>query len=128
LPLVVSSRGSYRRFEDLKVWQRAHTLAGSIYRFTSDGTLAKDFDRRDQMRAAAVSVASNIAEGFEHGTDKQFIQFLFNSRGSCGELRTRLYIAIDNHGATEYGAVELIAEAEEVSRVLYGLITSLEPQ
>lgn len=118
--------GTVKRFEDLIVWQKARLLASSIYGFTSQGSLARDFELRSQMRSAVVSVASNIAEGFERGTDPQFAQFLNHARGSCGELRTQIYIAIDNHAAEELGARKLLEDAEEVSRMLRGLIRSIQ--
>ena len=86
---------SAKRFEDLVAWQKARLLANDVYRITREGPLARDFGLRDQMQRAAVSIASNIAEGFERDTIPDFIHFLFIAKGSAGELRTQLYLALD---------------------------------
>ena len=80
---------TYNRFEDLPVWENAKDLAVTVYKVSFDGKLNKDYGLRDQIRKAAVSVSGNIAEGFERGTKKEFIQFLYVAKGSCGELRGR---------------------------------------
>ena len=81
------------RFEDLECWKEAVSLAVETYRITKEGGLEKDFGLRDQFRRAAVSVASNIAEGKERETVSEFIRFLYIAKGSAGELRTQLQIA-----------------------------------
>ena len=83
----------YQSFKELRVWQEAKSLAIQIYSLTRSGSLSKDFSMRDQMQRAAVSVASNIAEGYERTTDKEFIRFLDIASGSLAELRTQLDIA-----------------------------------
>jgi four helix bundle protein len=83
----------YKSFKDLTVWQQSRDLAVSIYRITSQGKLAKDFGLRDQMRRSAVSVASNIAEGHDRSSARDFSHFLDMARGSSAELRTQLDIA-----------------------------------
>ena len=82
-------------FETIEAWQHARELRKRIYGFTKTGEFAKDFVLRDQIRRAAISVTANIAEGFERGGNREFIQFLSHSKGSCGELRDHLYTAID---------------------------------
>ena len=72
------------RFEDLISWQKAHELNRLVYKISANGTFAKDFGLRDQIRRASISIMSNIAEGFESGGDKEFAQFLSNAKGSCG--------------------------------------------
>jgi len=84
-----------RRFEDLEIWQEARVLGVVIYRATAKGGFANDFGLKDQIQRAAVSVASNIAEGFERKTNKEFIKFLYYAKGSAGEVRTQLHIARD---------------------------------
>ena len=84
--------GQVHKFEDLNVWKESMRLARDIYRELKN---CKDFGLRDQMQRSAVSIPSNIAEGFERNSNKEFIRFLYISRGSCAELRTQLYIAID---------------------------------
>jgi len=85
-------------FEDLIVWQQAIDLAASIY-----GALEKsrDFSFRDQLQRAAVSISSNIAEGYERGSNADFIRFLYYAKGSCGEVRSQLVLA---------GRVQLLAD------------------
>jgi four helix bundle protein len=76
-----------KRFEDLEVWQKAKELTNLIYRVSLSGAFSRDFGLRDQMRRAAVSIMSNIAEGFESQTQVLFIQYLGRAKGSAGELR-----------------------------------------
>ncbi len=84
-----------QRFEDLKVWQEAKSLVKSIYLLTKEGAAGRDFGYCDQLRRAAVSVMSNIAEGFERGTNKEFVQYLFIAKGSAGEVRSLLWVALE---------------------------------
>ena len=86
---------SVDRFEDLEVWQAARMLARCIYALSNEGPFSKDFGFRDQIRRAAVSVSSNIAEGFERHTDTDLKHFLTIARGSNGEVRSQLHIALD---------------------------------
>ena len=113
------SRGG---FKSLLVWQKAQDLAVQIYRSSQDGALARDFGLRDQMRRAAVSVASNIAEGDERDTDKEAVRFLFIAKGSVAELRSQLdhAVKIGSLGAETGSALD--AQAEEVAKMLRGLI------
>jgi four helix bundle protein len=83
------------RFEDIEAWKKSRELAKAIYKVSSTDGFARDFVLRDQIRRAAVSVMSNIAEGFERGGDKEFRQFLAMAKGSAGEVRTQLYVALD---------------------------------
>jgi four helix bundle protein len=82
-----------RKFEDIKAWQDAIALADAVYAATREPSFAKDFGLCDQMRRAAVSVSSNIAEGFERETNVEFARFLTIAKGSAGELRSQLYVA-----------------------------------
>jgi four helix bundle protein len=83
----------YESFKELKVWQEAKELAIEIYKTTNQGKLKTDFGLREQIQKAAVSIASNIAEGYERNSDKDFIRFLFIAKGSLSELVTQLEIA-----------------------------------
>ncbi len=85
-----------KNFEDLEIWKDARLLTRGIYQLTRDSTFSKDFALRDQMRRAAVSIMSNIAEGFERGGNQEFIQFLYVAKASCGEVRSQLYVALIN--------------------------------
>ena len=84
-------------FEELHIYQRAREVANEIYRLTQTPAFSRDFGLIDQIRRAAVSVLSNIAEGFERGSTTEFIQFLYIAKGSCGEVRAQLQIASDLH-------------------------------
>lgn len=84
-----------KSFEEIDVWKKARELVNFIYRFTKNKEFSKDFSLTDQIRRAAVSVMSNIAEGFERGSNTEFIQFLYIAKGSAGEVRTQLYISLD---------------------------------
>ncbi len=95
---MMGDRGAQKAkggFKELLVWQRAKELAVLIYKTTETGRVAKDFGLRDQMRRAAVSVPSNIAEGDERDTNKDAVRFLYIAKGSLAELRTQLEIAFE---------------------------------
>jgi four helix bundle protein len=114
------------RFEDIIAWQRARVLAKEIYASTRIGPFAKDYGLKDQIQRASVSTMSNIAEGFERGGDREFIQFLSNSKGSCGEVKSQLYVALDQSYISNAGFGELYAKADEVSRLVGGFMTYLQ--
>lgn len=84
-----------KQFEDLEVWKEARRLTQIIYRLTKGEKFSKDFALRDQIQRAAVSIMSNIAEGFERGGNQEFIQFLYVAKASCGEVRSQIYVAFD---------------------------------
>lgn len=114
------------RFEDLVAWQKARLLAAQIYRVTARGPIARDFELKGQLRDAAVSTMSNIAEGYERDSDNEFYRFLGISKASCAELRSELYVALDVGYFTEAGFRELHAQAAEVGRVVAGLRASVD--
>ena len=113
------------RFEELEVWQFSRTLIKEIYKVTNEGQFKKDFALRDQMRRAAISIMSNIAEGFERKTKNELIQFLFISKGSSGEVRSQLYVSLDLDYLTNKQFSELFELAEKVTRSLSGFIKYL---
>jgi four helix bundle protein len=84
-----------QQFEDLHVWQDARNLVNQVYQATNLRGFSRDRDLRGQIRRAAVSTMSNIAEGFERGSKREFIQFLTVAKGSNGEVRSQLYVALD---------------------------------
>lgn len=112
-----------KSFEDLDVWQRSRALAVRVYRALQT---CKDYGFRDQITRAAVSIPSNIAEGAERLTRKEFAQFVGYAKGSAGELRTQLMIAADLGYLTENSATELVNESAQISKMLFGLIQSLK--
>ena len=83
------------RFEDLEIWQEARDLCKFVFSITLSDAFKKDFKFRDQIRASSGSIMDNIAEGFERGGNKEFIQFLYIAKGSCGETRSQSYRAFD---------------------------------
>jgi len=114
-------------FEDLEVWKRGCQLAVDVYVANHE---SKDFGLKDQMQRAAVSIPSNIAEGCERDSTPDFIKHLRYSKGSCGELRTQLYISErvckKLNQPTLNGSREMIAETKELSKMIQGLINSLK--
>ena len=113
------------RFEDVVSWQKARLLTRDVYDCSKLGEFAKDFSLRNQIRSASVSIMSNIAEGFERGGDKEFIQFLSTAKGSCGEVRSQLYVALDQGYIGSPKFDELCGMTIETSRVISGLIKYL---
>jgi len=113
------------KFEDIDSWKRARTFANEIYKVTGTGKFARDFGLRDQIRRAAVSILSNIAEGFERGGDNEFLQFLSIAKGSCGEARAQLYVALDQAYISESQFATLSKSASDVSQLLSGFMKYL---
>jgi len=114
------------RFEDIEAWKKARLLVELIYQETGKGAFAKDFGLRDQIRRAAVSIMSNIAEGFERNSDKEFRQFLYISKGSAGEVRSLLYVAMDLNYINKTVYESLMERVIFVSQKLSGFIKYLE--
>src|SRR3990170_3191890 len=109
------------RFEDLIAWQKARALTRAIYEVTRQGSFAKDFGLSGQIQRAAVSIMSNIAEGFERGGRGEFHQFLCTAKASCAEVRSQLYVAFDIGYLDSDKFSKLLAQAEEVGRIVGGL-------
>jgi four helix bundle protein len=114
------------RFEDFIAWQKARKLTSEIYRVTNQGLFSRDFGLKDQIRRAAVSSMSNLAEGFERGRPGEFHQFLSIAKGSCAELRTQLYVALDAGYLDSSEFAVLMNQATEVGQILGGLRVSVE--
>jgi four helix bundle protein len=114
------------RFEDIIAWQKARVLTKDIYASTKIPPFAKDFGLKDQIQRASVSTMSNIAEGFERGGDREFVQFLSHSKGSCGEVKSHLYVALDQNYITPVSFDQLYGQADEVSRLVSGFMTYLQ--
>ncbi len=113
------------QFEDILAWQKGRELTQLVYRASRKGEFAKDFALRDQIRRAVISITSNIAEGFERGGTKEFIQFLGHSKGSSGEVRSQLYVALDEEYVDQELWQELHNRCLEISRLLDGFIKYL---
>ncbi len=118
--------GAIRRFEDLLAWQKARAVTAQIHRASEQGRFAKDYGLRGQIQRASVSMMSNIAEGFERGKASEFHQFLSIAKGSCAEVRSQLYVALDVGYLVQQVFADLLAQAEEVGRVIGGLRVSVE--
>jgi four helix bundle protein len=116
------------RFEDLVAWQKARTLTREIYEITRQAGFAKDFGLSNQIQRAAVSIMSNIAEGFERGSRGEFHQFLSIAKSSCAELRSQLYVALDIGYIDQDQFDRLISDANEVARIVGGLRAAVERQ
>ena len=114
------------RFEDIRSWRKSRELTKQIYLITSQGNFERDFGLRDQIRKASVSIVSNIAEGFERGGDQEFLQFLAVAKGSCGEVRAQLYIALDQGYLQREDFETLSTLATEVSGLLSGFMKYLK--
>ena len=113
------------KFEDLDCWKKARELANLLYDLTSQRSFGKDFQLRDQMRDAAGSVMHNIAEGFEAGSDAEFVRFLKISRRSASEIQSELYLALDRKYILENQLRKAYAKATETKRLINGLIAYL---
>ncbi|MFZ0944197.1 MAG: four helix bundle protein [Syntrophobacteraceae bacterium] len=116
------------RFEDLIAWQKARGLTQAIYEVTRNGDFAKDYGLSSRIQRAAVSVMSNIAEGFERGGRGEFHQFLSTAKASCAEVHSQLYVALDAGYLDEASFDALIQKAEEVARIVGGLRSSVHRQ
>lgn len=104
------------RFEDIEAWQLGRELKCQVYACSKAGEFAKDFALKDQIRRAAISVTANIAEGFEREGNREFLQFLSTSKGSCGEVQDHLYTALDESYVTQQRFEDLYRKAAEVGR------------
>lgn len=118
--------GKFSSFEEINSWQKARMFNKRIYEITGDDNFKNDFDLGRQIRRASVSVSSNIAEGFERNTDKEFIHFLYMAKGSAGEVRSQLYLAFDLNYIQQEVFNDLLSEITEISRLLSGFIKYLK--
>ena len=116
---------TFDRFEDIDAWKKARSLVSAVYQLTGTGEFGRDYGLRDQIRRAAVSVLSNIAEGFEREGNTEFCRFLAIAKGSCGEVRAQLYVALDQRYITTEQFNAASRNAAEVSRMISGLMKYL---
>lgn len=117
-----------QKFEDLVAWQKARLLTKQIYLLTVNERFSRDFGLKDQIQRAAVSVMSNIAEGFERSGLQEFHQFLVIAKSSCAEVRSQLYIALDIGYISEVEFDETRLLAVEVGKIIGGLRASVKRQ
>ena len=110
------------RFEDLKSWQKARELANAVYDISGSGGFAKDFELRNQIRRAAGSAMHNVAEGFDAGTDAEFVRFLKMARRSASEVQSQLYLALDREYTVQDQLQNAYQLAPEVKRLVNGMI------
>lgn len=113
-------------FEDLEVWKKSMELSTNIYEITSRGNFSEDYGLRDQIRRSVVSIASNVAEGFEREGDQEFIRFLSIAKGSAGEVRTQLILANKIGYLSDEITQRLTNNIREISKLIVGLINYLK--
>ena len=116
---------TFKKFEDIECWKRARQLTRRVYEITNRPAFAKDFGLKDQIRRAAVSVMSNIAEGYDRSGTAEFVHFLATAKGSAAEVKCQLYVAADQGYIQEEHFIELSALASEVGSMVAGLIRYL---
>lgn len=114
-----------RRFEDIEAWQHARELTRSVYRISGTGAFGQDYSLRNQIRRAAVSIMANIAEGYERDGNEEFVQFLYIAKASAGEVRSHLYVALDQEYLTREEFTQLAEQAKRISMMIHGLIKAL---
>lgn len=119
-------KANIEQFEDLKVWQDARRFVHDVYGISGEGPFAKDFGLRDQICRASVSIMSNIAEGFERASRKDFVRFLDFSKASAAEVRSQLYIALDLGYIDEATFMTLRGDASSLSKQLAGFVRYLK--
>jgi four helix bundle protein len=120
--------GKFNSFEEIISWQKARKFNKRIYLVTEFPAFKKDFELTKQIRRASISITSNIAEGFERNTDKEFIYFLHVAKASVGEVRSQLYLAFDLDYITKQEFDKLLESVTEISRLLSGFIKYLSPK
>ena len=120
--------GKFNSFEEINSWQKSRIFNKRIYLITESSTFKKDFDFVRQIRRASISISSNIAEGFERNTDKEFVYFLYVAKASAGEVRSQLYLAYDLEYITKEEFEKLLESITEISKLLSGFIKYLSPK
>ena len=114
------------KFEDLEIWQEARELCKFVFSITLSDAFKKDFKFRDQIRASSGSIMDNIAEGFERGGNKEFMQFLYIAKGSCGETRSQSYRAFDFQYLSNEECASLLEKTTSLSKRISSFITYLK--
>ena len=114
-----------KRFEEIKAWQEARELAKLTYKVTRKVALSKDFGLKDQIQRAAVSVGSNIAEGFARNGNKEFAKFLWMAKGSAAEVQSQLYTALDVGYISQLDFNQVYEKAESCIILIYRFLKAL---
>lgn len=117
---------TFKSFEDIEAWQRARELSMNIYELTIIGNFSKDYSLKDQINRSAGSTMDNIAEGFERGGNREFIQFLAIAKGSVGEVRSQLYRAKDRTYIDDENFNQLFGKAIVISKLITSLMKYLQ--
>jgi four helix bundle protein len=117
--------GKFNSFEEINSWQKARLFNKRIYEITDKEVFKKDYDLSRQIRRASISISSNIAEGFEINTDKEFLYFLFIAKTSAGEVRSQLDLALDLNYITKIEFDELFEDVSDISKLISGFIKYL---
>ena len=115
----------FKSFEEIEAWKMGRGLTREIYALTKQGAFMKDFGLRDQIQRACISIMSNIAEGCERGSDQEFKRYLIIAKGSAGEVRAQLYVALDQQYITMEIFNRLATSSGKISRMLNALIEYL---
>lgn len=110
--------GTIEKFEDIEAWQKARELTNEVYKITTNNVFSKDFNLKEQIRRASISIMLNISEGFARETDKEFARFLIIAHGSAAEVQSAMYIALDQKYVNENEFNELYKKTEDVSKML----------
>ena len=118
--------GKFKSFEEITSWQKSRLFNKRIYEITENISFKRDFDLVRQIRRASISISSNIAEGFERNTDKEFVYFLYVSKASAGEVRSQLYLALDLNYISKIEFDELYLNVSDISKLISGFIKYLE--
>jgi four helix bundle protein len=116
----------YQKFEDLPVWKLAKDLAVKIYQITKDEKFRRDYGLVDQIRRASISVSSNVAEGFERGSKKEFIKFLYIAKGSLGEMRSQLHVSYELGYVKKDNLNMFLSQCYDLSNQLGAFIVSIK--
>ncbi len=114
------------RFEEIKAWQLGRELVKSIYALSKKGEFSKDYGFKDQIRRATISIMSNVAEGFERFSKKEFIQYLNIARGSAGEVRSHLYLALDLEYIKQEEFTDMKRKCESISGHIWNFMKYLK--
>lgn len=117
---------TFKRFEEIESWKRARQLTNRVYELSGQGTFARDFALKDQVRRACVSIMSNIAEGHDRSGTGEFVQFLATAKASAAEVRCQLYVALDQGYIDNEAFEELGRTALETQCLIGGLINYLK--